>query len=170
MLRIFLAGTVLAWLGTTSALAHVTLRTPAAAAGSTYTAVLVLPHGCAGKATVSVKVRIPDGVIDVKAQPKAGWNLATATAPYARSYALFGSPVTEGVTEITWSGGDLPDGTVDEFIFSGTLAGAIAGTTMYFPVVQTCTSGEEAWIEIPIEGQPEPELPAPGLKIVEATH
>ena len=39
------------------------------------------------------------------------------------------------------------------------------------PPVRTARSeaGEEAWIEIPVEGQPEPELPAPGLNIIEAT-
>jgi len=170
MLRIFLAGTVLATFATTSAFAHVTLRTPEAAAGSTYTAALVLSHGCDGNATVAVKVRIPEGVINVKPQPKPGWDIAVTTGSYAKSYELFGSPVSEGVTEISWSGGNLPDAFFDEFVFRGTLAGAVAGTTLYFPVVQTCSSGEEAWIEIPVEGQPEPQSPAPGLKIVKAGH
>lgn len=150
------------------AFAHITLEAPEAAAGSTYKAVLRVPHGCDGKATVAIKVQIPEGFIGVKPMPKAGWTLSTTKGPYARGYDLYGAQVTEGVTEVSWTGGNLPDEFYDEFVLRGTLAGAEAGTTVYFPVVQTCSTGEEAWIEIPVEGQPEPELPAPGLKIVEA--
>lgn len=149
------------------AFAHVTLEKGEAAVGSTYKAVLRLPHGCDGNATTSVRVKIPEGLISVKPMPHAGWELSTVKGPYQNTYELFGSKVSEGVTEITWSGGNLPDAYYDEFVFRGTLASTLeAGTTLYFPVIQTCATGEEAWIEIPVEGQPEPELPAPGLKLV----
>lgn len=151
------------------AFAHITLEVPEAVAGSTYKAVLRVPHGCDGDATVAIRVQMPEGFIGVKPMPKAGWTLATTKGAYAKGYDLYGAQVTEGVTEISWSGGNLPDEFYDEFVFRGTLAGAQAGTQVYFPVVQICASGEEAWIEIPVEGQPEPELPAPGLSIVEAT-
>ena len=42
------------------------------------------------------------------------------------------------------------------------------GETIYFPVVQTCESGEVAWIEIPEEGADEPEHPAPGITLTAA--
>ena len=96
------------------------------------------------------------------------YRLPVASAQ-VKSALLLAGLNAEGVTEISWSGGNLPDEFYDEFVFRGTLAGAEAGTEVYFPVVQTCASGEEAWIEIPAKGQPEPELPAPGLKIIEAT-
>jgi uncharacterized protein YcnI len=148
------------------AFAHITLEVPQAAVGSTYKAVLRVPHGCDGAATTAIRVQIPEGMIGVKPMPKPGWTLATTKGPYAKGYDLYGAQVTEGVTEISWSGGNLPDEFYDEFVFRGTLAGAVSGTSMYFPVIQTCSTGEEAWIEIPVEGQPEPELPAPGLNIV----
>ena len=152
------------------AFAHITLEVPEAVAGSTYKAVLRVPHGCDGNATVAIKVQIPEGFISVKPMPKAGWTLSTTKGAYAKGYDLYGAQVTEGVTEISWTGGNLPDEFYDEFVFRGTLAGAEAGTMVYFPVVQTCSTGEEAWIEIPVQGQPEPELPAPGLKIVDGVN
>ncbi len=43
------------------------------------------------------------------------------------------------------------------------------GTTLVFPIVQTCEEGESAWIEEPAEGQSadDLELPAPGFTITE---
>ena len=45
-----------------------------------------------------------------------------------------------------------------------------AGTTLYFPTIQTCEEGETAWIEIPAEGQDRDDLesPAPGVAVVDA--
>ncbi|MGV8953217.1 MAG: YcnI family protein [Cypionkella sp.] len=167
MFKKLLTGAVLAALSTTAAFAHITLETPEAPAGSTYKAVLRVPHGCSGSATTAIKVQIPEGFFNVKPMPKAGWTLATTKGAYAKGYDLYGAQVSEGVKEITWSGGNLPDEFYDEFVFRGLLAGAVSGTPVYFPVVQSCGSGEEAWIEIPVDGQPEPELPAPGLKITD---
>ncbi len=168
LIRHIVAAAVLVAFSSTGAFAHITLQVRKAPAGSTYRAVLQVPHGCSGSATTAIRVQIPEGVIGVKPQPKPGWTLTTTKGPYAKGYDLFGTQVTDGVKEITWAGGNLPDEFYDEFVFRGTLAGAVAGTPIYFPVIQTCTSGEEAWIEIPVAGQPEPELPAPGLEITDA--
>ena len=173
MIRSFVraAAAVALFASVTPAFAHVTLETSEAPVGSTYKAVLRLPHGCDGAATTAVRVQIPEGFINVKPMPKAGWELATTKGAYKNTYELYGNKVSEGVTEVSWSGGNLPDEFYDEFVLRGTVAGTLeAGTTLFFPVIQTCATGEEAWIEIPVEGQPEPELPAPGLKLVEAVH
>jgi len=151
------------------AFAHATFEKGEAAVGSTYKAVLRVPHGCDGNATTSVKVQIPEGFFSVKPMPKAGWELTTVKGPYQNTYESHGSKVTEGVTEITWSGGNLPDEFYDEFVFRGTIAASLeVGSTLYFPAVQICTTGEATWIEIPVEGQPEPDGPAPGVKLIEA--
>ena len=59
-------------LAISQAAAHVTLENREATIGSSYKAVFVVPHGCAGSATVRIAVQIPDGVIAVKPMPKAG--------------------------------------------------------------------------------------------------
>lgn len=155
------------------ALAHATLEKGEAALGSTYKAVFRVPHGCEGKPTTTVRVQIPEGFIAVKPMPKAGWALEKVRGAYAKSYDYHGTPMTEGVKEIVWSGGSLPDDEYDEFILRGTLAGDFkVGETVYFPIVQECPDGAaERWIEIPAEGQKADDLakPAPGIKITEKT-
>lgn len=152
------------------ALAHVTFETPQSAPNRTYKGVLRVSHGCDGQPTLKLSVRIPEGVIDAKPMPKPGWTLETAKAPYAKTYELHGKPVSEGVTEIVWSG-SLDDGHYDEFVFQARFTDAFpTGATVYFPVVQACADASEEWTQIPAAGQ-DPhglESPAPGVRLVAA--
>lgn len=149
--------------------AHVTLETPDAQVGSSYKAVLRVPHGCAGASTTSIRVQIPEGVIAVKPSPKAGWTLTTTTGDYKQTYDYYGTKVSKGVTEIAWSGGNLPDAWYDEFVFRAYLAKSLKpDTTLYMPVVQGCEGGAtERWIEIPAAGKGghDTKRPAPGLHL-----
>jgi uncharacterized protein YcnI len=158
---------------TSPAFAHVTLEKGEAALGSTYKAVFRVPHGCEGKPTITVRVQIPEGVIAVKPMPKAGWKLEKVRSAYAKSYDYHGTPMTEGVKEVIWSGGSLPDDEYDEFILRGSLAGDFkVGEMLYFPIIQECPDGAaERWIETPTAGQSSDDLesPAPGIKILEKT-
>ncbi len=140
------AACALASLLPATAFAHVTLETREAAVGSYYKAVLRVPHGCAGSPTVKLRVRIPDGVIAVKPQPKAGWTVETVKAEYAKPFVMHGAETKSGVKEIAWSG-KLLDEHFDEFVFQAYLThGLPAGQTLYFPVVQECEQGVERWI------------------------
>ncbi len=147
--------------------AHVTLETQQAPVGTSYKAVLRVPHGCGADATTSIRVQIPEGVIAVKPSPKAGWTLTTTTGDYQQTYDYFGTKVSKGVTEIAWSDGNLPDAWYDEFVFRVYLAPALKpDTTLYIPVVQGCAGGAaERWIEIPAGGKSANDYkrPAPGL-------
>jgi len=148
-----------------SAFAHVTLARGTAPVASSYKAVLRVPHGCDGSSTTALRVRIPEGVIDVKPMPKPGWSLNIVKGKYAKPHSLFHAQVSEGVAEIDWTGGNLPDDEYDEFVFMSFLASDLQpGTTIYFPVVQECEKGVHRWIEIPTAGSEYPE-PAPGLKL-----
>lgn len=173
MLKRLTLAVAICGLGSGSAFAHATLETGEAALGSTYKAVFRVPHGCEGKPTIAVRVQIPEGVIAVKPMPKAGWKLEKVRGAYAKSYDYYGTPMTEGVREIIWSGGSLPDDEYDEFVLRGTLAGDFkVGEILYFPIVQECPDGAaERWIEIPAAGQSSDDLesPAPGIKILEKT-
>src|SRR4051812_18404310 len=123
--------------------AHVAFETAEAPADAGYKAVLRVPHGCNGEATRTVRIEIPDGVIDVKPMPKPGWTLKTSRAPYPKSYEFHGRTVAEGVKEIVWSGGELPDAFCGEFVFRAQFTGALAGKSVTLPVVQECASGAE---------------------------
>ncbi len=164
-LRAASAATLLAVVAS-PAFAHVTLETAEAPVGSGYKAVLRVPHGCDGAATVAITLKVPEGFVSAKPMPKPGWTLDIKTGDYAKAYKLYGSDVKSGAVEISWSGGNLPDNEYDEFVVRGTLAQSLApGATLYFPVIQTCTTGEEDWLDI---SGSEDGTPAPGLKLLPA--
>jgi uncharacterized protein YcnI len=171
MIRSLVLGALIVALVTPAA-AHVTLETQEAKVGAPYKGVLRVPHGCEGSATTTVRVRIPDGVIAVKPMPKPGWTLATVTGKYRKTYNYFHSAkLSEGVTEIAWSAGSLPDAWYDEFVFLGFVAGDIEpGKPLYFPVVQECEKGVHRWIEIPEAGKSASDYrePAPALRLLPA--
>lgn len=153
------------------AFAHITLETRTTPVGAGYKAVLKVPHGCDGAATTAIKVSIPEGFIGVKPMPKPGWTLAIKTGNYKQGYKLFGTEVTSGVTEIDWTGGDLPDAYYDEFVLAGQIAGNLEpGSRLYFPVVQECGDKAERWIMIPSAGESADDLetPAPALLLAPA--
>lgn len=152
----------------TIASAHATLEQNTAELGSTQKVVVRISHGCDGQDTKKVTITIPEGVIAVKPMPKAGWTLSTTVAPYAQEYDYHG-PLSEGVTEIVWDG-VLDNGHYEEFIFRGRLDDSLGEGIVYFPVVQTCDDGKNAWVEIPAEGQDPHDLegPAPGLTLTKS--
>ena len=95
--------------------------------------------------------------------------MKTVKGRYDAAFTYDGTKLEEGVKEIIWSGGKLPDEFYDEFVFQGFLTDSLKpGTTIYFPVVQECEQGIERWIEIPAEGKASDdyERPAPGLKLM----
>jgi uncharacterized protein YcnI len=164
---------VAAILATSAASAHVTLEIREAPIGSSYKAVLRVPHGCNGSTTTAIRVRVPDGFIGVKPMPKPGWTLNIVVGKYSKPFRLRGATVTEGATEVSWSGGKLPDAFYDEFVLTGTIADALEpGKTIYFKVVQECEKGVHRWIEIPSgdahekAGHTEDSEPAPALKLL----
>lgn len=162
---------VVAALAASSASAHISLENRQATVGSSYKAVFAVPHGCAGSATVKIRVQVPEGVIAAKPLPKPGWNLEIIKGKYAAEYDYHGAKSSEGVKEVVWSGGKLPDDNYDEFVISTFLTGSLKpNTTLYFPVVQECEQGVSRWIEIPAEDNAarsrEGKWPAPGVKLM----
>lgn len=153
-----------------SAYAHITLERSEAPVGIPYKAAMRVPHGCDGTATTAIRVKIPDGVVAVKPMPKPGWTVSTLKGKYSKTYDYFhNAKLSEGVLEVSWSGGKLSDEHYDEFVFQGFLSGSLeTGKTIYFPVVQECEKGAHRWIEIPAEGKSVGDYkePAPGLKLL----
>jgi uncharacterized protein YcnI len=170
MIRSFFLGAAGALLST-GCLAHITLETKQAPAGSTYKAVMRVPHGCDGSPTVTIRIKIPDGVFNVKAMPKPGWTLEAKKGKYPKPFKGEHGDLTEGVLELSWSGGKLPDDQYDEFVFRAVLGSDLApGKAIYFPIVQECEKGVERWIEIPADGKKRDDFkfPAADLTITPA--
>ncbi len=149
----------------TTASAHATLEQKEVKAGETVKITLRVPHGCEGEATHTVHIVLPEGFYAAKPMPKAGWELTTATGAYATPYNNHGREMTEGLREVTWSGGDLPDAWYDEFSVRGTFGPDVApGTLLYFPAVQTCANGTADWTDT--SGSHDVPNPAPKVTVV----
>jgi uncharacterized protein YcnI len=165
----FLAAAAIATSAASSASAHITLENREATIGSPYKAVFEVPHGCAGSATTKIRVQIPEGVIAAKPMPKPGWNVEAIKGKYSADYDFHGSKLSEGVKEVVWSGGKLPDDNYDEFVISTFLTGDLKpNTTLYFPVVQECEQGVSRWIDIPADAAHarDSKSPAPGVQLM----
>jgi uncharacterized protein YcnI len=117
-------------------------------------------HGCAGSATTAVAISIPEGVAGVEPTANPNWEVAT----------VGGGTTEAGVTSIVYTAKEpLPDGIRDTFALSVQLSEDTAGTTLAFPIIQTCVEGENAWNEPANDDGSEPEHPAPTLEVTEAT-
>lgn len=152
----------------TAAQAHVSFLDRQASQEKTILATLQVSHGCDGKATNEVQVKLPEGFVFAKPQPKAGWELEVVKGDYKKSYDNHGTAVTSGAVEIRWKGGNLSDDFYDTFVIQGKISGVEAGTSLAFPVTQLCGDAVAAWYEVPKEGGDPHKLksPAPVLTVV----
>jgi periplasmic copper chaperone A len=148
--------------------AHVGLTPAEAEKGVTVVLGFGIGHGCEGQPTTAVRLQIPAGVIAVQPFAKPGWTIEIVNGAYAGPQARDGAQVTEGVIQINWTGGNLPSELYDQFFIRARIADNVeTGTMVWFPVVQECPNGVSRWITVPVEGQPEPAEPTPGLMVGE---
>lgn len=167
----FAAVSLLASSAASAALAHATFANGEVKPEGYVAAVLQVPHGCDGKATNEVQIKLPEGFISAKPMPKAGWELEVISGDYKKSYDNHGKAITSGAVEIRWKNGDLPDGFYDTFTVYGKVSGVEGGSALPFVTTQLCgTDGKVAWDEIAPAGTDPHSLksPAPVLKIAAA--
>ncbi|MBY5699114.1 copper chaperone PCu(A)C [Rhizobium leguminosarum] len=151
-----------------SAEAHVTFLDREAKQESTILATLQVPHGCDSKATTEVRVKLPEGFVFAKPQPKAGWELEVIKGDYQKTYDNHGDKVKTGAIEVRWKNGNLSDDFYDTFVIQGKVSGVEAGSSLAFPVTQMCGDMVEAWDQVAKEGGDAHGMksPAPLLKVV----
>ena len=167
MRKLFILVAAAALVAAPAATAHVTANPATAAAGSVTKIQFQVGHGCEESPTTSVAVQIPAGVANVAPEVEPGWKIAVKEGELPEPVEVFGETVTEGVTEVTWSGGTLSPHQFTDFGISMLLPNK-PGETVYFPVVQRCQEGVNRWITIPVEGQAEPDQPAAGVALTAA--
>lgn len=139
------AATALALAIAGPAAAHIHPDPASVEAGAPATVGFVIEHGCDGSPTTEVAIEVPEGATDV-----AGVDVAGFTAS------------VDGQV-VTFAGGSLPDGTEQGFQVSFTAPQTPGEVPV--KIIQTCEVGSLEWIEEEVEGQPEPEHPAPVLAI-----
>ncbi|POX39644.1 hypothetical protein C3486_17290 [Streptomyces sp. Ru73] len=162
------AGTVLLLAG--PAFAHVTVQPGQAAKGDYATVDFKVPNEQDDASTVKVEVDLPADhpLASAMPQPVPGWDVKVTKSKLDKPIESHGEKLTEAVTKITWSGGKIEPGQFQQFPVS---IGALPEDTdqLVFKALQTYDNKEVVrWIEPAKEGAPEPENPAPVLKLVDA--
>ncbi len=155
----------------TPAFAHVTVNPETATKGGFQTLTFQVPNEMDNANTVGLDVQLPPDhpFSFVSVQPKAGWTyVATKSQLPTPVTNDEGQQVTDYVSEIKWTGGQIKPGEFDTFVVSvGTLPDDTDSLT--FPAIQSYDNGQDvSWIDPTIEGQPEPSHPAPVLHLTAA--
>jgi len=152
------------------AAAHVTVSAPSAEPGGFATLTFSVPNERDDATTTSVRVTMPEDapLAFVSVEPVPGWTVDVQREPLDEPVTVEGTELTEAVSTITWSGGNIAAGQFQRFVVS---AGPLPedATELSFPALQTYSDGEEvAWIEETPPGGEEPERPAPVLELASA--
>jgi uncharacterized protein YcnI len=151
------------------AAAHVTVSSPDAAPGGYGKFTFRVPDESDTASTVSVRIQIPAeaAMASLSTQPLPGWQVTTTTADLPKPVENEGQKISTYVSVVEFraaAGGGIGPGQFQEFSLSGGPLPDIAQVA--FPVVQGYSDGtESAWIEPTVDGQPEPEHPAPVLAL-----
>jgi uncharacterized protein YcnI len=149
--------------------AHVTVSSPDAAAGGYGKVVFRVPNESDTASTVKIRIQIPTDppLASLSVQPVPGWTATTTKTPLNPPVTDDdGNAISEAVSVVEFSAdaGGLAPGQFQEFALSGGPFPKAASLT--FPVVQSYSDGSEsAWIDPTVDGQPEPEHPAPVLSL-----
>ncbi len=149
--------------------AHVTIEPSSAPKGSDAVLSFVVPNEETGTTTTQVVVQFPQDhpIADALVQPIAGWKSSVEMAKVTTPISTDTGTVNEAVKTVTWTaqnGAGTPEGGFQEFVVSVGLPDVDA--TLSFPTVQTYGNGKSvSWIEQTAPGAPEPESPAPTLKL-----
>ncbi|GAA2355468.1 YcnI family protein [Streptomyces cuspidosporus] len=163
-----IAASALVLLAASPAFAHVSVQPGQAEQGTYSTIAFKVPNEKDDASTVKLEVTLPADhpLASVMAQPVPGWDVKLTKTKLAKPVESHGEKITEAVTKVTWSGGKIEPGTFQQFPLS---VGELPHDTdqLVFKALQTYDDKEVVrWIEAPQEGQPEPENPAPVLKLV----
>jgi uncharacterized protein YcnI len=160
--------------GVGTASAHVSVSSPDAAPGGFGEITFRMPSESDTAKTTSLRVQLPADTpfAFVSVKPVPGWSAEITRTTLDTPVEAEGTTITEAVTEVTWTadqGGGLSPGEYQSFSIS---AGPLPenADSLAFPALQGYDDGTEvSWIEPTVEGQAEPEHPAPVLSLSAAS-
>ena len=153
------------------AYAHVSVSSPDATPGGFGKVIFRVPNESESANTTAITVQLPADTpfpeVNVGAMP--GWTATTTTSPLPEPVEVEGFTVTEAVSSVTWTadGEGLPPEQFAEFQLS---VGPFPDVDqIVFTATQTYSDGEVvSWSDPTVEGQDEPEHPAPVLSLAAA--
>ncbi|MGW5048644.1 YcnI family copper-binding membrane protein [Streptomyces griseoluteus] len=156
------------------AFAHVSVQPEGTAAKGGYATVdFKVPNERDNASTTKIEVNLPaeHPLASVMPQPVPGWSVKVTKSKLDKPLTMHGEKIGEAVTKVTWTadGKGIQPGYFQKFPLS---LGALPEDTdqLVFKAIQTYSNKEVVrWIEVPQEGQDEPENPAPTLALSAAT-
>jgi uncharacterized protein YcnI len=151
--------------------AHVAAEPPSATQGSYAVVSFRTPNEEDTATTVRLQVTLPADhpIASVAVEPGPGWTATTDKTTLAHPLRTDDGAVSQAVSTITWSGGQIAP---DQFQELRVSLGPLPRDTdrLVFKAVQTYSNGDVArWIDVPGPADPEPEHPAPVLRLTPAT-
>jgi uncharacterized protein len=155
------------------ALAHVSVQPEGEAAKGGYAVVnFKVPNERDNASTTKLEVTFPTDHPLASVMPQAvdGWKVEVTRSKLDKPLELHGKKITEAVSKVTWTadGKGVRPGYFQKFPVS---VGALPedADELVFKALQTYSNKEVVrWIEIPQEGQEEPDYPAPVLELSDA--
>ncbi|NUP58874.1 MAG: YcnI family protein [Pseudarthrobacter sp.] len=152
--------------------AHVGVTPDKTDAGSYALLTFGIPHGCDTSPTTKVAITLPPELNDAQPTVNPNWTVEKVTEQLAEPRKLAdGSSITKRTSQIVYTAKTpLSPELRDALVLSVHLPDA-AGTTLNFPTLQTCESGQTDWSEIAADGQDPHSLkaPAPAMTITTAS-
>ena len=151
--------------------AHVGVTPDKTAAGSYALLTFGVPHGCDASGTTKVAITLPQELNDAQPTVNPNWTVEKVTEQLADPKKLAdGTAITKRTSQIVYTAKTpLAHELRDALVLSVKLPDT-AGTTLYFPTLQSCETGQTDWSEIAKDGQ-DPhslEAPAPSITVTDA--
>ncbi|GGH98251.1 YcnI family protein [Arthrobacter liuii] len=151
--------------------AHVGVTPDKTDAGSYALLTFGIPHGCDTSPTTKVAITLPQELNDAQPTVNPNWTAEKVTEQFAEPRKLpDGSSITKRTSQIVYTAKTpLSPELRDALVLSVHLP-ETAGTTLHFPTLQTCESGQTDWSQIAADGQDPHDLktPAPSITITGA--
>lgn len=153
------------------AAAHVGVTPDKTSANSYALLTFGIPHGCEESSTTKVTITLPAELNDAQPTVNPNWTVEKVTEQLAEPKKLAdGSSITKRTSQIVYTAKEpLPHELRDALVLSVKLPDA-AGTTLHFPTLQTCETGQTDWSQIAKDGE-DPhslEAPAPSITVTAA--
>ena len=152
------------------AFAHVSVQPEGTAAKGGYAVIdFKVPNERDDASTTKLEVNFPTDhpLASVMPEPMPGWKVEVTKSKLDKPLEMHGEKITEAVSKVTWTadGKGIEPGYFEKFPLS---VGQLPEDTdqLAFKALQTYSNKEVVrWIEVPQEGQEEPENPAPVLDL-----
>jgi uncharacterized protein YcnI len=156
-----------------TASAHVKVHPDSTTTGGYAQLTFRVPNESATAGTVKLEVTLPQDhpLTSVSTTPVAGWSVTVTKAKLPTPVVVRGATITEAPRTVTWTaekGTEVHPGEYQDFSIS---VGPLPQPgTLVLPAIQTYSDGTVVrWTDQPVEGQAEPEHPAPSFVVTSAS-